>query len=152
MDAVVWSLWLDWAAELPLKRLSMTMRCSMRWMMHRGRSFFLVYLEMLQGCEVGATSPYARSLVDARVLAALDSRICTRETAEELSVRQFYYSCTSCGLVRSRGCCEGCVRSCHIGHEIALVPKLGDFEYRCGTAEVNAIIYQSAQGSSEVGT
>ena len=104
--------------------------------MHRGRSFFFVYLEMLQGCEVGATSPYARSLVDARVLAALDSRICTRETAEELSVRQFYCSCTSCGLVRSRGCCEGCVRSCHIGHEMALVPKLGDFECGCGTAEV----------------
>eukprot|EP01039_Chlorochromonas_danica_P011976 gene11976-13572_t len=42
--------------------------------------------EMLQGCEVGATSPYVRSLVDARVLAAVDSRIYQGDAAKGVSV------------------------------------------------------------------
>lgn len=48
---------------------------------------------------------------------------CTYTTSGENFVEQHWYSCYTCGLVDSKGCCTSCMRVCHAGHDVVYSGK-----------------------------
>jgi ankyrin repeat protein len=102
-------------------------------------------IEMLQVIKSGDPLPLLPSyilqeLVDPRVLKAADEKMCSRKISGLSSpyLAQFYYECYTCGLIRTKGCCEFCFRTCHYEHDAIPVPRFSEqFECDCVCSKEN---------------
>ncbi len=44
--------------------------------------------------------------------------VCSYSLTGDYSPFQNFYWCKTCKMTDNQGCCEACVRNCHVGHEV----------------------------------
>jgi len=79
-----------------------------------------------------------------------DDTICTYMVSGSTYIQQEWYTCETCALTGSKGCCYVCAVVCHKGHNVKMsVSKpTGGFYCDCGSNQETNIICQSRKKRS----
>ena len=78
-------------------------------------------------CKVRSMPKDGRSLADM----AIDQNICTFALTGPHFIKQDVWTCSTCKLSDTEGCCAVCVRTCHSGHDVELAYEAVDYYCDC---------------------